>query len=29
LLSLFGNAYVVNNKKFVKDNPNFKPLVWK
>ena len=29
LLSLFGNAYIVNNKRFGKDNSNFKLLTWK
>ena len=29
LLSLFGNAFVVNNKRFKKDNSNFELLIWK
>ena len=29
LLGLFGNAYIVNNKRFGKDNSNFKLLTWK
>ena len=29
LLGLFGNAYIVNNKRFRKNNSNFKLLTWK
>jgi len=29
LLGLFGNAYIVNNKKLGKDNSNFKLLTWR
>ena len=29
LLGLFGNAYIVNNKRFRKNNLNFKLLTWK
>jgi len=29
LLSLFGKAFVVNNKRFKKNNSNFKLLIWK
>lgn len=29
LLGLFGNAYIVNNKRFGKDNSNFKLLTWR